>query len=117
MTWNEAKQHAARLFDAVGRRHASEGRAWPECLRGADVPLADYQDEADYRLLKPGEGWSLHDHRLVNRAFSRLVARHGGKPRFVVLRTVDYLRWLAANGLKNDTVSRARYIAEASSPP
>ena len=117
MTWKEAKHHAARLFDAVGLRHQQAGHDWPACLNGADVPLADYQDEDDYRLLKPGEPLTLHEHRLLNRAFARLINKHGGRPKSVVLRTVDYLHWLAERGLKNDPATRAHYVAETINAP
>lgn len=111
--WAEAKAIAARHFDHLGANYRVEGYRWPACIRGAIIPLTEYESTEDLRLLKPEEpGMTLHDQQLINRAFARLVKKHGAFPRRHLLRAVDYFKWLAATGHKNTATNRAQFSAE-----
>lgn len=111
MTWHEAKQVASRHFESLGSQWRARGYRWPDCLRGAILPLTEYECDEDLRTLKPEEppGMTCADQRIINRAFSRLVKKHGAFPRRHLVRTRDYLQWLAENGKKNSASSRAEF--------
>lgn len=113
MTWDDAKQTAARHFDAIGQSKLADGYKWPECLRDAIIPLCEYESDEDLQLLKPEEpGMTCHDQTLINRAFARLVKKHGAFPRRHLVRAADYLQWLHDSGNKNSAQSRAQFSAD-----
>ena len=77
------------------------------------LALTDYESEEDWLMLKPefkASGITLAMEReMIEKARETLLA-HGVQLEIKMLNTSAYLRWLAANHLKNTAANRARFI-------
>ncbi|HRW57949.1 MAG TPA: hypothetical protein P5185_09345 [Oscillospiraceae bacterium] len=113
MTWETAKNLAEKYLAVLEQSWAANGID-PAGFAGQPTPMTDYECDEDLRLLRPEDGpdATVEDHRILNRAVARLLrTRYGMRPIAVPLRAADYLRWLAAEGRKNDAANRALFAA------
>jgi len=103
LTWKHARiiaaQHAARID-------------LPRRLDGAEVQIADYDDEGTLRFLKHDEpDLSLRDQQMINQAFARECRKRGARVRLVPVTVRDYFDWIADHRLVNTPGNRAQYVS------
>ena len=81
------------------------------------VPLSNYRDEADYRVIMGTSEFSFEEWRTLNMATMELLRDGGCVVVLADLVPEEYLLWLRHNGLVNDTQARAQYASLRAIPP
>jgi hypothetical protein len=80
---------------------------------GLPVFILDYESFEDFELIgEPEEDETLKNYRHREASAGRVMTEAGTRVIHVLIKTADYLRWLAANGKKNSQASRVRFACE-----
>jgi hypothetical protein len=119
-SYDEAKDQVLRTAeildteDTEARTDASEERMlelFQRFGKPAVIRLSDFETDADLHFLKPEQTWTLTYHRILNHELEHRLKRRGVAVDFHLVRLRDYMDWLAAKRLENNTVNRSRYCA------
>jgi hypothetical protein len=103
MTWQEAKQDALKLADAIGRTHSTD----------EVVVLVEFDSPDTHKLLRDATddppAWKYH--LQIVRATARMLYPRGYKVRRVIVEYGEYSKWLSVSDRHHSPESLREFAA------